>query len=454
MTKTTAPTEIVADLREGCREVVLSNLSFLVDRWVAKRRPPVVDTKINLITGAEFAMDTARGTVLGPDIVYGWIQGRALEALAGHLMWLRTASCRELPGAPALREATERFLRSLALSLEAFRAKNDGSLHFMVSVEDGSPLRVSEDGAIIPLGNGRGTLGFTEIFYTKGLFAAGVALGDPVLSEEGKAGFRTTLGTILGGGFASDQQPMDPANPVRHVPGRITHGPLMISIGGAALLLEHTREHEWWNRGLDLVDRIVRRHVSRGRFTEFGEHDFIEFVRTDGTPYGSEGSVLCDPGHALEFVGLTCRLLWIGRGTPGLAQPVADAEKRLLPMLAGVFERAFSLGFDPEGEGIRKLVDLQTGQPVHSDMPWWSLPETMRAAALLTRLRRDEAGTYSRALALCWAALQRYLNPELGLMPIQTRDASGTPVNRIPACPDADPCYHTGLSLIDVLRED
>ena len=36
-------------------------------------------------------------------------------------------------------------------------------------------------------------------------------------------------------------------------------------------------------------------------------------------------------------------------------------------------------------------------------------------------------------------------------MAYQTRAADGNPVDAIPATSDADPGYHTGLSLIDVI---
>ena len=36
-------------------------------------------------------------------------------------------------------------------------------------------------------------------------------------------------------------------------------------------------------------------------------------------------------------------------------------------------------------------------------------------------------------------------------MAYQTRDAAGHPVDLIPATADADPGYHTGLSLIDAI---
>ena len=37
-------------------------------------------------------------------------------------------------------------------------------------------------------------------------------------------------------------------------------------------------------------------------------------------------------------------------------------------------------------------------------------------------------------------------------MAVQTVDEEGRPVDVIPATPDADPGYHTGLSIIDFLE--
>ena len=65
--------------------IVLSNLQVIIDR--CERQPDYhwIDTKLNLITGKDFAVsDPLRGT----ETVYAWIQGRALEALAGHALWL------------------------------------------------------------------------------------------------------------------------------------------------------------------------------------------------------------------------------------------------------------------------------------------------------------------------------------------------------------------------------
>ena len=44
-----------------------------------------------------------------------------------------------------------------------------------------------------------------------------------------------------------------------------------------------------------------------------------------------------------------------------------------------------------------------------------------------------------------------FVRPELHLMAYQTRSESGEPIHVIPATADADPGYHTGLSIIDML---
>jgi mannose/cellobiose epimerase-like protein (N-acyl-D-glucosamine 2-epimerase family) len=103
--------------------------------------------------------------------------------------------------------------------------------------------------------------------------------------------------------------------------------------------------------------------------------------------------------------------------------------------------------------GICKAVDLVARKPVNDDMPWWPLPETMRAAALLLRLAPDHPrrGEIVAAAADCARALfGPFRSPVSGLF-LQTRDARGEPSLAVPATPDADPGYHTGLCLIDFI---
>jgi hypothetical protein len=50
------------------------------------------------------------------------------------------------------------------------------------------------------------------------------------------------------------------------------------------------------------------------------------------------------------------------------------------------------------------------------------------------------------------AFVANFVNPGAHLMAYQTVGADGRPVDVIPATSDADPGYHTGLSIIDFLE--
>jgi mannose/cellobiose epimerase-like protein (N-acyl-D-glucosamine 2-epimerase family) len=123
-------------------------------------------------------------------------------------------------------------------------------------------------------------------------------------------------------------------------------------------------------------------------------------------------------------------------------------------VLPKVFLRNFQNGWNDRAGGICKSFDLVARKPINSDLPWWELPETMRAAAELLVLfpKTDSRAEILDVLVRCSNAfLGHYVRTDLHLMAWQTRDAQGKPVDAIPGTPDADPGYHTGLSIIDML---
>ena len=72
------------DLRAAAADyeaVVLENAAEIVRRYHCTPNYPFIDTKLNLITGEDFATDDP---IRGHRAIYGWIQGRGLESLAGH----------------------------------------------------------------------------------------------------------------------------------------------------------------------------------------------------------------------------------------------------------------------------------------------------------------------------------------------------------------------------------
>jgi hypothetical protein len=88
-------------------------------------------------------------------------------------------------------------------------------------------------------------------------------------------------------------------------------------------------------------------------------------------------------------------------------------------------------------------------------MPWWNLPETLRAAMSAHNASSDELTRQAcrEVIRDCSNAfLSLYVRPEVHMMAYQTLDHTGKPIPTVPATPDLDPGYHTGLSVIDFLH--
>ena len=181
----------------------------------------------------------------------------------------------------------------------------------------------------------------------------------------------------------------------------------------------------------------------------------MEFVDAAGDPWADEsGRIVSDPGHSLEFVGPVPEVqpggaaLWrrhagAAGGAPGhRADHACIAGPRLR-------ER-----FPPAVGGICKTVDLLTRRPVDDTMPWWSLPETIRAALAAWRVVKSDESRQTCLDILARshnAFVTHYVRPQTYLMAVKVRDARGAVLDLMPSYPDADPGYHTALSLIDAL---
>jgi mannose/cellobiose epimerase-like protein (N-acyl-D-glucosamine 2-epimerase family) len=422
-----------------------------------------VDTKLSVLTGEDFP---AEDPVRGRGAIYGWIQGRALESLAGHARWFE---------ATTLPERIEPLLLAVVDNLRLVRARNGGHVFFLMT-PDGAPFRLGPGQGPGP-GPGQG-LGpgqrsepvsltedspftFSDLFCAKGLYAAASLMGDAGGLVDAKQYSMAVADALFDGRFASDQQPLDPKNPVESPPGRYSHGPFMIAIGLAALMLELEADPDGVGIGLRLIEHIMAGHVNTGGgWANLASNDYVEFIGDDGRPFDSEGTILGDPGHALEFVGLSLKFAAAARASGAATQAQLETidklERAIVPILDHVFGYGLQMASASQRPlGICKLVDLRTRRVVNSDMPWWNLPETMRAALACERLAADsgERRTALRVFRACHNAfVGNYVRVDRRLMAVQTIDSAGRPVDVIPATPDADPGYHTGLSLIDCLR--
>ena len=297
------PVPSPSDLRDSARDyraTLASVMDYLLDRYDREPHSPWIDTKFSILTGEDFpADDPIRGT----GTVYGWIQGRGLESLALHRRWF------ERDGEPgAIAERMGEPIRRLAEAIREARQRNSGHAFFFMSA-DAEPMELGDDGSLVPVTlSADSPFSFSDLFCARGLYAAASLLEDGEMLAEAREWCLSVVEAILDGRFVSDQQPLDPANPIRTPPGRRSHGPHMIAIGLAALMVEFGRDPVAVEVGLRLIRHIMATHVNAdGRMPGLERWDYAEFVDDAGRPWEAEGRVLGDPGHALEFVGLTLK---------------------------------------------------------------------------------------------------------------------------------------------------
>lgn len=194
-------------------------------------------------------------------------------------------------------------------------------------------------------------------------------------------------------------------------------GPRMILLG-ACPLLRAVGHPERAAFGAEFLDHVPAKHLDA----------------SSGLLRNVPGRTECNVGHAIELAGFAF--------ADGTLVGAARAGR-----LARLLSASFRAGFD--GRGIAVAVDAATGEVTAPLRSWWSLPETIRAAALA-----DAATGDAEALRIWEAAdvafFAHYWRAETGVA-VQMLGPDG-PVDHVPATPDPDPGYHTGLSLLAAAR--
>jgi hypothetical protein len=436
---------------EDYRLMLLSVLSFILDRYERDPAYGFIDTKINVSTGIDFEENDP---IRGKRIIYSWIQGRALEALAAHYIWLGQCPELDLQVRTNLANRIRVVLFELLDRMEKLRKANNGRLVFMIT-PDGVPLRISENGNVVSYElRPDAPANYSDLFYVKGLAAAAYVLELKDKLSEACDLFMAITKDILENRFISDQQQFDVMNiSPKNKGGRYTHCPRMIGISAASRFLKCTKDPEFQKIGFEFLDYVLKHYTHAENSPKQTEKfEMWEFINKDGQPYVDDANMLIsDPGHACEFTGIALDFIRTSESysslTPTQTAKVTDY-KSILP---NMLKKNFGNGF--LGKGICKTFDLISRRPYNSNMPWWSLPETMKAALLsCSVVTRENCISFAEIAAKCSNAFVRYyIKPDRNLMAIQTVDADGQPSDIIPATPDADPGYHTGLSLIDCL---
>ena len=155
---------------EDYEAIGITTMREIVARYERTSDYPFVDTKLSLLNGEDFA---DADSVRGKGAIYGWIQGRGLEALAGHARWLR-----ERGGEDGLVARMEKMMREVLDSLQRLRERNAGHLCFLME-PDGCPFTLDAAGKATPLAVGAvHPYGFSDLFCSKGMFAAAEYLVD------------------------------------------------------------------------------------------------------------------------------------------------------------------------------------------------------------------------------------------------------------------------------------
>lgn len=370
-------------------------------RWMLARPPlhgAFVNTKMNPLSLVDYAaVDGWRG----PDHVYGWIQGRALEAIVTHAAAFESID-------PSLTEALDAAGRRLYAALDPLRA-TDGHVYFCYD-RAMQPIRF-EGEVFVPQTRPSDIFTFSDTFAAKGLVAAAARYAPADLPRQ-LAALETVIAAIEDDRFQIDEKM--PLSRAMLEAEAADFGPRMIMLSAGALLTRIGRRDR-----TAFADRFIGHVIDK------------YFDPGSGLLRNVPGEDRCNVGHGIEFVGFALDYL------------EGDVDPELLRVLETILVSSFDKGF--VGPGVRLVVSAATGAPISPYCPWWSLPETIRSAALC-----HERSHSAQSLRVWQKAdelfFRDYWREGTGIA-YQCLTDDG-PIDYVPATPDLDPGYHTGLSLL------
>jgi hypothetical protein len=405
--------------------VILPGCRLLIERSRRNSSWPYLDTKFNPNTGRDLPPESYNK-------IYTWILGRGAEALQGHLPCLDVLPGLEENERQVIRESFLRWIGRMTESMQEILRINDGRIPFCV---DKNLHAIDPQGRSTRPDSSR--TGAGDIFAAKGLLSS----DSSAAVECGLALMMRSAGLIKAGRFEIEQC----AAPVESA-----QGPYMLMLGAAVHACRTMGAGKTPLAVLDMAAEFLT-HVLDWHYDP-ATAIFSEYVNMKT----GEKKPWIDPGHATEFVGFALAaadcLDEASRITGRNYQPVVSRARRELPRL---LLKAGEFGFNDRHPGIFKLVNNSDGVPIDANMPWWNLPETMRAAVRAVRVADVETGKQClRLYARCHNAyFSQYLNRENMLFPFQTISGkTGQVVDIVPALPEGDPLYHANLTLLDITK--
>ncbi len=439
--------------RQDYELMLITILRLMVDRFERNGDYPFIDMKLSILSGEDFVeLADASRDFKGRSAIYGWTQGRGLESLSGHAEWLASCSVQNPAQNSTLATRVRRMVEIVFDQMERMRATNGGHVSFLMN-PDGRPFTVGDDRRRQPIQLQPGQFSGTDLFYVKGAAAAAKLLRRGEQLEEACNRFETITRAVENETLRSDQAYFDPNNRPIQQPGKFYQGGRMLCLGGVALFAHATGDSKWLDIGERMMRQVLARHVNHGRTPGLQQHDFYEATDAAGAPWIDDGKIVCDPGHACEWVGLAAKVLLVMRDWPTKTDRWQKLIQDCQVELPAILTQNFANGHNAQVNGICKTYDLMGRQPINSDLPWWNLPETLRAAVEVAELYPDSATEMYDIAAKCSNGfLQHFVRPELHMLAYQNLNAQGKPIDVIPGTADADAGYHTGLSIIDFLK--
>ncbi|MGV8856491.1 MAG: hypothetical protein ACOH2L_17825 [Devosia sp.] len=374
--------------------------------WMLKRpalHGAYLNTKMNPLSLQDYSGDDGWR---GPDHIYGWIQGRGLESVVTHA---QAFADDDQQLAHDLDQAGQRLYGALDALLS-----RDGHVSFCYD-RDMRPTRFIDTVRHVPQEQAADVYTFSDTFAAKGLVVGAARYQSEDLPRQ-LAALARVIAAIEDGRFQIDEKL--PVNHKSLAAQADDFGPRMIMLSAGGLLNRIGRPDL-----TGFADRFISQVIDN------------HFDPKSGLLRNVPGQDACNVGHGIEFVGFALDYL------------PTDLDPELLRVLVTILVSSFDKGF--EGPGVRLVVSAATGQPTSPYCPWWTLPETIRSAALCFERNQSDA-----AMRLWQAAdaafFERYWRANAGIA-YQCLTGDG-PIDYVPATPDLDPGYHTGLSLLAAIE--
>lgn len=281
----------------------------------------------------------------------------------------------------------------------------------------------------------KGYKSYSDLYCGIGFIEYGAKNKDPKRIAMAEAIFNDTLLALKSGKFVTEPDPT-PEN-------LLFENPFSVALDFANEMYKQLNDMRYLNAAAELVDYLL----STFYIPETGA--YVEYVNFDGKPYRNENNdYIVDPGHSIEFCSFTLEFSRLAEK----AGKFNELRSKICEVIPKLLLWNFEKGWNKKHPGIYKTIEVLSGNPANSTMPWWILPECMLALVLGYEYTGDEIFLEKFVLAHN-TYFKTYMNPKTSYGPYQNIDGNtGKPVDIVPACKFQDPEFHSGKNILTVTQ--